>query len=539
MLLSKAEQFLLTNLNKFQMKLKHSIIGAMLVATVLSSSCEKNFDELVVDPNRPTEVPASLVLSGILNDYYQAPWNNVQRWNQFYCCNYNYYGNQEYAWTGVSYNYFLTLKNVNKMVEEALRTSSTQENPYSVLAKFFRAHFMYDLSMRVGDLPMKEALLGLDNPTPKYDSQKEIMLQVLKWLEEANNEIAGLISKGNALLSGDFYYNNNLSKWQKAINAMRLRVLIQLSKKEADTDLNIKSRISSLLNNSTANPLFAGNSDNLQYVYNDRFNKYPVSPDNYGFDATRYNMSATYLNKLVELKDPRTFVIAEPAPKRLSSGKKPSEFDAYNGASSGEDLADMSTKANNGEYSWYNRKKYYTTYTAESCIQLGYPEMCFNIAEAINRGYVSGDAEDWYIKGIQASINFYGIRQGENTFYYQKPGGNNFDNLPYAYNFDWASYYGQSSVKLSADKATALQQILQQKYLAFFQNSGWEAYYNWRRTGVPTFGTGPGTANSQRIPKRFLYPSGESVTNAANVKEAIQRQFGGTDDINSEMWIIK
>jgi hypothetical protein len=31
-----------------------------------------------------------------------------------------------------------------------------------------------------------------------------------------------------------------------------------------------------------------------------------------GFDATRYNMSATYLNTLVSLNDPRAFVTAEP-----------------------------------------------------------------------------------------------------------------------------------------------------------------------------------------------------------------------------------
>ncbi len=101
-------------------------------------------------------------------------------------------------------------------------------------------------------------------------------------------------------------------------------------------------------------------------------------------------------------------------------------------------------------------------------------------------------------------------------------------------------YYNQSAVKYAGATA-GLNQILLQKYLAFFQNSGWEAYFNYRRTGVPAFAQdGPGTGNSGRIPKRFQYPPSESSTNGDNLKTALDRQFpGGKDDINESMWIIK
>jgi hypothetical protein len=521
------------------MKTKQMLLALLFATALAGVGCDKKFEDLQADPNRPTTAPASLVLSGVLWDFYQSPWGSTQRWNQFNCCNYNYYGTQEYVWGGVSYGPYNTLKNIGKMEQEAIKGGAEAINPYSSLGKFFKAHFFYDLSMRVGDVPLKEALLGLNDVNPAYDTQKDIMIQALKWLEEANTELGSLIAKGSTLLSGDFYHGNRLDKWQKSVNALRLRILIQLSKKEADTDLSIKAKFAAIVGNAAANPLPTSMADNLVFTYNNAFNKYPINPDNYGFDATRYNMSETYLNKLVELKDPRTFATAEPTPKSLLAGKLPSDFTAYNGASSGEDLAIMSTKANNGDYSWFNRKRYYTTYTAENCILVGYPEMCFNIAEAINRGWTTGNAEDWYTKGIKASHTLYGIINGENTFYYQKPGGNNFDNLAYSYNFNWDTYYAQTAVKYAGNNATGLNQILQQKYLAFYQNSGWEAYYNWRRTGVPTFLTGPGTANSQRIPKRFLYPSNENATNAENVKAAIQRQYGGLDDINAEMWIIK
>ena len=108
----------------------------------------------------------------------------------------------------------------------------------------------------------------------------------------------------------------------------------------------------------------------------------------------------------------------------------------------------------------------------------------------------------------------------------------------FSINYDWNAYYNQSSVKYAGNSQAGLNQILTQKYLAFYQNSGAEAYYNWRRTNVPAFHTGPGTANSQRIPLRFSYPSAENNVNTANLKAAISSQFG-SDDINEKMWIIK
>ena len=78
--------------------------------------------------------------------------------------------------------------------------------------------------------------------------------------------------------------------------------------------------------------------------------------------------------------------------------------------------------------------------------------------------------------------------------------------------------------------ANGLNQILTQKYLALFQNSGQEAYFNYRRTGIPAFHAGPGTGNSGIIPKRWLYPSSESFYNEANLKTALARQFGSAVD---------
>jgi hypothetical protein len=118
------------------------------------------------------------------------------------------------------------------MEEEAKRVGSPAVNPYSALGKFFRAYLYYQMTMLTGDLPMSEALKS-DNFLPKYDSQKEVFKQILVWLEEANTDMASLLSSGKSSFAGDIYYNNNLVSWQKLNNAFTLRVLIALSKKKA------------------------------------------------------------------------------------------------------------------------------------------------------------------------------------------------------------------------------------------------------------------------------------------------------------------
>jgi hypothetical protein len=50
---------------------------------------------------------------------------------------------------------------------------------------------------------------------------------------------------------------------------------------------------------------------------------------------------------------------------------------------------------------------------------------------------------------------------------------------------------------------------------------------------------GPGTANSGKIPNRFQYPVSERTNNSKNLAVALARQFGGADEINAEMWILK
>ena len=93
---------------------------------------------------------------------------------------------------------------------------------------------------------------------------------------------------------------------------------------------------------------------------------------------------------------------------------------------------------------------------------------------------------------------------------------------------------------ISYQSTTGLEQILKQKHTAMFLNSGWEPFYDNRRTGLPEFNVdGGGVINDEGVPKRWMYPFSEINQNQANLEEAIQRQFPAGDNINAEMWSIQ
>jgi len=541
------------------------LLPVLIVLTV--SSCNKTFQLDTQNPNVPSVVPASLLLNGVLNNFPDLPdggyasgnqssvvYNNTSNkdeiWCQYYIYNYDYYGNNTYDFDSGA-DYYTTLKNVIAMENQALATGGAAVNPYEAMGKFFRAYFFSKMSLDRGDIPMTQALQGLGNLTPAYDTQKAVMLQSLAWLESANTEMAQLIatpsSGGTGLgstLGGDIFYGGSLVEWQKVVNTFRLRLLLELSKQAADPDLNVAAQFNSIVTNPTKYPLMQSAADNLQYVFVAPSNYYPQNPNNFGQSGSRQNSSATYISLLTSMQDPRVFVTAEPARYNVDSlHQSPTAFSSFIGADPGLDLGTMYSNAGLQKYSFINRKRYYSTYTGEPSIQIGYAELMFNIAEAINRGWTTGDAETFYQAGIQASMASYSIPlNGVFSAYFYRPGSTdvtvagNYDTYPITTN--WNTYYAQPAVKY-AGGATGLTQILEQKYLALFRHSGLESYYTYRRTGVPTFTTGPGTDNGQRIAQRFQYPISERTANATNYTKALTTQYNGNDDINGVMWILK
>ncbi|CAM2979742.1 SusD/RagB family nutrient-binding outer membrane lipoprotein [Flavobacterium frigoris] len=490
----------------------------ILAVMLLVFSCTP-FGDLTDDPNKATSVPPSMLLSEVLNVVNNisddGPWRETQRDNQFWVICFDYYGDQDYNWGAANFRYN-TLSTVIAMEKEAKGLDNQEK--YEAIAKFFKAYFYDYMSKRLGNIPLTEALQASSEiaiTQPKYDDQKSVYIEVLDLLEAANDQITKAKTQvGTSAISGDFFFNGDLDKWQKTINAYHLRVLISLSKKNAD--LNIASKVNAIISNPSKYPLFSGISDNMMRTFSDeQGNRYELNPTSYGFSRNRNIIGATYLDLLKANNDPRIYVVADPAPFFFKAND-PLNLNAYVGAKTGDEQGQMQVDSDAGKYSYPSEKRYYSTFKGEPYIQIGYSEQEFNIAEAINRGWTTGNAETHYENAIKGSMQFYDIEQA-----------------------DIDSFLTNSNVVYKGNNTNGLNQILTQKYVAFFDNSGIEAYCNFRRTGIPSFDIGPANKNGGKIPLRWKYPVSEFENNTTNVNAALGSQYSGSDDINATMWIIK
>lgn len=505
--------------NKY-ISMKNIKIALLLVLASAISSCQK-IDSLQKDTSAISNAKPQLILTGLLLNSSDSPWNTDQRHNQYMVLNFELYGTQSYGWSTSSFTEYDQLRNVVRMEIEAEKAGLVGA-PYLALAKFFRAYFFTRLTERFGDIPMSEALQGASNGNfvPKYDDQKQVYKQILQLLDEANTMLTPLVADG-AKVDGDFYFDGNLAKWQRLVNSFKLRILMSLSKRADDTpDLNIKQQFAAIVNNQPKYPLMLENADNFQLVYNgnNRTNNYPLWPADgvvIKYD-NRNTLAATYVNITRNTKDPRLMVVAWPTDSAKNSGdvNYAKKFTSYRGGNTGDLQSTLQKQTVDGKLSMINFDYWMASPSGIPCVQFGAYETHFTIAEAINRGWLTGDASEHYRSGIKSSMNFYGVKSE-----------------------DIESFISNNAYK--GNNTDGLKQILNQKYVAFFQNSGREAYYQFRRTGIPVFNVGPSNANNNAIPTRWAYPTSEYTVNEKNVKTAITSQFGGADTQNGIMWKIK
>lgn len=474
-----------------------------IITAVSVVSCSR-VDNLQDDPNRPKTVDAQNLLPGIeisafsniradaaLASRQLAYINGVSR-------------DQYYDFQRGSFGVYDQIKQVGKMVEEANKRGSKE---YVALARFFKSYYFISLSETFGDIPYTEAV-KTDNFYPKYDDQKSIYKDVLKELALANTELSDF----NKEILGDLIYKGQPLKWRKLINSYRLRILMDLSKRTDDPDLNVKQAFADIVNNPAQNPIMENGEDSgALSFFNFVNNRYPYFNSNEL--KTAYYMEQSFVDKLKVSKDPRLFKMAER--KTSTVGTSPTDpFSFYDGLYGSGDLGENSTKASNGLASRIN-PRYFDDPVNEPTLLMGYAELQFILAEAAVRGWITGNANTYYLKGINASMNFYKVNPDDANM-----------------------YVGQSGINLQPGKE--IEQIMDQKHTALFFNTGWRIFYDQRRTGFPKFNTdGKGILNNGKIPKRWMYPASEINTNNTNLTNAINKQYPGGDNINETMWLIK
>ncbi len=498
-------------------------------SVLLLNSCS-DFDELNSNPNAATKVTAQMLATRLILNITETDISSTKGFLQPFLLGktivYTEFDeNYQYNFLGRgSLDGLTILTNVEKMIESS--PEGPIKNSYTALGKFMRAYKFYNTTIRMGDIPYSEALNGQQGViAPKYDSQKNVFIGILKELEEAD----ALFAQGSTF-NGDPIYNGDVNKWRKMVNSFELQVLMSLSKKVNESDLRIKERFNEIV---TSKPIFTSNSDNFQLVYSDvAGQRYPWYKLGNSFIIYPVS-SSVLLDELKDLNDNRLFYYANPSPIQVAAGKSQSSFDAYIGVDPAMIYSDITRIFAGGDFSPIN-SRYSELPNAEPVFLLSYGMLKFILAEAAVRGWISETSADGhYTDGVKASMQFTAGYTPDNAMFHH----NNKITEDYI-----TSYVSSAKVKLNGTAENKIKQIITQRFISTFLQAPFDAFFENRRTGYPTFRINPQSNSnvpSDRLPVRWMYPNNELNYNTDNVNSAISSQFGGSDDHNQLMWMLK
>lgn len=495
----------------------------LLLLTVITISCD-NFDEDInVDKNNVSDVPPSYLLTSAQRDITtnfadiytgldELPTKYVQHIAGKTYTSISRVEGEISNFRLIYAGGFNDLQRVIKLnTDESTKVSASlygDNNNQIAVAKILLAYGFMNITDMWGHAPYSEALQGRENFSPKYDTQKEIYTGIINSLEEATN----LITPGQ--IQGDNFYGGDMDKWKKFAASLLMRAGMRLSNvdetmaRDAFTKGNSVGGFES--NNDNALYKNAGDQNNANGYYTSFVTQ----------NRLDYAMAHMLLNTLGENNDPRLPVYADPliseaTAQQIADRATPEFWSKYKVFTvDGKKYAGQPWGYSNGtsqalepiNVSFVGAK--YKEATAPHII-MTYAEVEFLKAEAVARGWITGDAEDHYKNGILASMQYNGISDS--------------DANDYINNESYAAY----------DPANYVKSIAQQKWLALF-TQGFTAWAEWRRTGFPVLNNAPDAAEGRAIPRRRGYPQIEFDLNKVNVDAAVSSM--GPDNSSTRVW---
>lgn len=489
--------------------MKHIFLKSLIIFgfIALSSGCTKDFDEINSNPNAPTAVNSGLLLPQIQRDMMNSvlgeTWGIGNIVIQHTAKN-QFVNEDRYLWgelNSIWNNVYDNMRDVNNII---IQSEANGENNYKGVALVMKS-WMFSLATDAyGDVPYSQATNAKGGENyPKYDTQEEIYNGILADLKTAGD----LLGSSSESVAGDIIYGGDVAKWKKLANSLRIRALMRISRKR-----DVSADLKAIVDNPAAYPVFGSVDDNAVYTFKS------TSPDQFPLHTSRigsfneFRASKTLMDTLKTLDDPRMPIFFRPTPATEGSANP-----EYVGIPNG--LNDVDALQYNGGPQFQSTvgRLYFEEAVSTQGLNIAkgvimtYAELQFLLAEAAEKGLISGEAKTFYENGVNAAFEFYGLPTPVNYLNRQE-----------------TAYEGTQQEKLA--------KIGFQKWISlFFQ--GLEAWFDWRRTGIPALTPGVSNQNDDKIPVRFRYPIIEQSLNSGSYNEAVQRQ--GADDLNTKMWHLK
>lgn len=480
--------------------MKKLLLNIILISSLglTAISCDRSLDEVNIDDSRITDPVASKLLIPI---QYNMASVNYMRANDFtfdimqVSLDFPNEGNSlsryyltENTGAGFWNNSYKWLKQVSDMKLAAIKDG---DKNYQAIAMVLNAWIYSNLTDTYGDIPFTEASRLDDGISqPKFDRQKDIYVQLLNDLKEANS----LFITNKVLIGSDLFYKaetdpNGILNWKKFCNSLSLRLLTRILKKNGE--VNVHERIQEIVNDPTTFPLFQNNNETAKLDITGVSPMLPPIARPQDFTTGRA-ASEFFVEVLKANNDPRLALFFSQA-KDLAT----SQNIGYKGAPSGYAFG---TSFN---YQPSNMNQNLAKAPLKILIY-PYAELQFTLCELANRGIIQGNAQAYYENGVKAAIEQWGAVMPAN--YFANP------NVAYSGNID---------------------QIMLQKYIALFFVDQ-QQWFEKRRTGFPVLPNNGGLLNNGNLPQRLMYPPNPKVLNTTNYQNAVQ-QMGG-DDINIKTW---
>jgi hypothetical protein len=468
---------------------------SLVVVAALAVACGDDLTDTNINPNEALHPQPDYLLTNAIKASVDTYWgvdNNMNSTLLFvqHFAKIQYTDPDRYRYTNTSFEstwkgfYSVGLADLAEIT--TLAEESGNDN-YKGVALILRSWLFANLTDLYGAVPYRQALQITDQLAPGYDGQDVVYAGILDDLKTA---VELLDPEGDAI-AGDILYNGKIANWIKFGNALRLRYALRIADQAED-----KAR--EVITDLQGKPIISSNDELARLVYSSSPNQNPIALN---FETRNdYRVSRTMIETLRALGDPRLPVFASPTETATA--------EVYIGVPNGltnDAASDLGLAKTSKPGSYFLRSE-------APGVVLSYSEVLFNQAEAVEREFITGDAEALYEQAITASLQQFGII---NTTVIN-------------------DYLDQPAVQYNA--ANYRESIGTQKWIALF-GQGTEAFSEWRRLDYPQLTPAVNGVLSGKIPVRFIYPGSEQSLNGKSYRDAVNVQ--GTDALTTRLWFDK
>ena len=498
--------------------MKKIIITFLALGVLASCDFDKGFEEMNVNPNSAAQVGVATKITKLQTDISGSRYENWRN-SLIYSSTIVQHHAENNWWAGDTYNrnddwsfaqwnqaYGGMVKGVQDIIAQL--ESEGDSGTHMGMARIMRVFIFHRITDLYGDCPYSEAGQGYTNGilTPKYDSQQDIYMDMLKELEEAVAQISG----DGALGSADVIYGGSAAHWKAFGNSMMLRLAMRLTQVDAATAQAwaVKAIAAGTM---TSN-------DHLASVKHGDGSTGRKNGHGEVFDVDQGSrISTSFMSRMNG--DPRkTRLFMRNADKNqdaanligMKNGLKNDPYTSLDGI-------DIPAAGDTTVYAMAATEL--QSITAPMVLQT-YAEVEFLKAEAAIRGWISSSDKAHYEAGVTA-----GMQMLEGIYGTTPISGAEIS----------AFLAGDGAYKAGGSVAERWEQVMDQYFIATYLIE-YEAYANWRRSGFPniTATRHPGSYTNGQFMVRMIYPTAESGSNAANYAAAVANQ--GPDSYTTPLW---